>query len=334
MARPDAGGAGGIVGLVLHHPLEERRDAVGAQATLLEQVHAGLVRLPLEGAAVAHGQQGGAAAADRGQDVGVTAGQQLDQHVDAEGAHHALGRMKMHDMADFVRQHARDLRAARVVDQRRIENEDPARQGEGIDHLALHHVHRDLVRIACFLCQIVGQAVDRGEARGAGADLLIGRDLVEHGLAQLHLPRVRQQRRGIAGAILDHAPEQADQRDDRQRIGAEARRDLHRFERERFQRRHQRDELRPPGRVLDHQPRLAAAQRQRRHGLMVRIAQHEHVGDWPARHEAGVFRTGDEQLLAGDLQGHVLHVGRDAVVVAGGHRQIPLTSNMSSRPSP
>jgi hypothetical protein len=196
-------------------------------------------------------------------------------------------------------------------------------------------MHRDLVRIACFLRQIVGEPVDRGEAGRAGAQPgLVARHLVEHRLPQLGLPRVRHQRYGILGAVFDRAPEETDQRDDRQRIGTEARRDLDRFQRQRLQRRYQRDELRPPGRILDHQPRVAAAQRQRGHSLVMRIAQHHHVGDRPVRHGGGLPRPMDQELVAGDLQHHLMHLGGEAIKVAGGHRQTPLTSNMSSRPSP
>ena len=120
MARPDADRRRHVVGLLLEHPLEEARDAVGAQAELLEQLHAGGVGVALEGAAVAQRQQQAAACAD-GSEVGEAAGHRLEQLLDAELPRQALDRVIVHDVAHLVRQHAGHLVA--VARRRSIRSE-------------------------------------------------------------------------------------------------------------------------------------------------------------------------------------------------------------------
>ena len=76
-------------------------------------------------------------------------------------------------------------------------------------------MHRDVVRIVGGAGQPVGETVDGRQARLAVAFVLVGRQLLEHALAQLGLQAVGQQRRGILAAIVDDEPEQPDQRHQR-----------------------------------------------------------------------------------------------------------------------
>ena len=113
-------------------------------------------------AAVAQRQQDIAARRQRAQQVRVAAAHQLDQELDAVLAHQPLHRMVVHDMADLVRHHAGHLRAVLgLLYKLEIEDQDAARQGEGIDRAAFHRVHGDLVRIVGRLGEPVGEIVQR-----------------------------------------------------------------------------------------------------------------------------------------------------------------------------
>ena len=100
--------------------------------------------------------------------------------------------------------------------------------------------------------------------------------------------------------------------------------------------RHEGGELPPLLGILDDEAGLAA-QADNRWGAFVRaVAQHGGFADRPACHDARVGMTEDDEFARRRAYADFQDVGGFAVVVAGrrGHLQIPLTSNMSSRPSP
>ena len=238
-------------------------------------------------------------------------------------------------MADLVRHDARHLRAVLgLVYEVGIEDQDAARQGEGVDRAAFHHVHGDLVRIVGRLGQTVGEIVQRFQAGLAVALVLVGRQLVEHALAELDLQAVGQERCGIFGAVVDGEPEQADQCRERGAEGGDASGRRGPRPGERRELRHQRGELPAELGIVDHQARLGALAHDRRRHLVLDVAQHGKLADRPARQDAGVGEAEDHQLVGGGAHAHVVHQRGLAVVVAGHGRHVRRRSRRTCPEAP
>ena len=168
------------------------------------------------------------------------------------------------------------------------------------------------------------------------AFLLVGSDLVVDAFAQFGLQAVGQQRGSELAAVIDCEPEHAQQRHQR---GAESRHAPARRSRRRRQLgevRNQLGKLAAQFKILGNEARVASFAGDRRHPFVLDVAQHEGIGDRPSRQDDRIGGPVDHQLACRGADIGGVHLGADAVVEAGarGRHNTPVTSNMSSRPSP
>src|SRR6185437_7660311 len=90
----------------------------------------------------------------------------------------------------------------------------------------------------------------------------------------------------------------------------------------------------------DRKPRLLVAADQQRYRFMLAVAQHAELDDRPARDQRSVGNIAQDHLAGRRHDRDLAHISRLAIVVTAADRgrpkrhQTPLTSNMSSNPSP